>query len=392
MSGRACHALCLLAAIGCRTGLGGGPELDAGVPADAGAEAPAPQRHLVRVAALAGTSCALADDGSAWCWGVRPYRSPGDETLDLRPRALDLPGSVRELRGSCAVLRDGSVRCWRYGSGCSTMGVTTGCWDQPAIDVADLPAVTGLVEGDEHWCAALPDGSARCWGRQTCAIGGLTSFVPAPAAVAVEGVLELAAGGADVCARQQDGAVRCWGDNDYGQLGNGGGACALPDRPLTIPLPPDTVQVALGTTYGCAVSGDGALRCWGRWLPCLRASWQFCTPTPLGGDGPAVVSGLPAVVQVAVQSDYLCVRTREGAVLCRGQNSFGQLGRAQPSDTGDAFLPIEGLPAVTDLALERYHACALAQDGEVYCWGRNYYGELGDGSRDGRSGAVRVTW
>jgi hypothetical protein len=88
-----------------------------------------------------------------------------------------------------------------------------------------------------------------------------------------------------------------------------------------------------------------------------------------------------------------CACAPRTARFCvRGDNSYGQLGRDQPIDSGQELLPVPGLPAVASLAVGATHACALGRDGEVYCWGHNFFGQLGDGTRDQQHGVVRVVW
>jgi alpha-tubulin suppressor-like RCC1 family protein len=77
-------------------------------------------------------------------------------------------------------------------------------------------------------------------------------------------------------------------------------------------------------------------------------------------------------------------------VLCWGDNRFGQVGdgtnegRAQPE-------PVVGLPSpALRLAAGAVHTCALVSDGSAYCWGQNLRGQLGIGSTENRNQATAV--
>lgn len=137
---------------------------------------------------------------------------------------------------SCALLDTGSLRCW----GDDTAGQLGLGSTQPIGDdelPSDVPevelgaAVVDVAAGRHHTCAILDDGSLRCWGddghQQLGSSMGGSDPAPPPGIVevamggdAAEGVLAGAL--ADhTCARLLGGTLRCWGRNDYGQLGLG---------------------------------------------------------------------------------------------------------------------------------------------------------------------------
>ena len=91
---------------------------------------------------------------------------------------------------------------------------------------------------------------------------------------------------------------------------------------------------------------------------------------------------VPDIAQAALGRNYYCVLSTAGAVSCTGHNSIGQLG--DPSVTEDSvstFVPVLGLDSgVIQIAVGESHACALHSDGTVTCWGRNDYGQLGNGT------------
>jgi alpha-tubulin suppressor-like RCC1 family protein len=89
------------------------------------------------------------------------------------------------------------------------------------------------------------------------------------------------------------------------------------------------------------------------------------------------------------------VITRGGGVLAAGDNSFGQLGNPLDGATSSTFLPVlktDGTPLreITDLAAGSAFAVALDRSGNVWTWGDNTFGELGDGSTISRGTAARV--
>src|SRR5207248_4759636 len=75
---------------------------------------------------------------------------------------------------------------------------------------------------------------------------------------------------------------------------------------------------------------------------------------------------------------HSCALSTTGTVLCWGYNSSGQLGNGT---TGEQPSPVAvtGLPAVVEVALGANHSCARTAAGAVWCWGQNGSGQLGNG-------------
>jgi alpha-tubulin suppressor-like RCC1 family protein len=80
----------------------------------------------------------------------------------------------------------------------------------------------------------------------------------------------------------------------------------------------------------------------------------------------------------------------DGTVLTWGEGSRGQLGSGSKTDRVLAT-PVTGLPLVARVGNGRDHTVAIAQgSGEVYAWGMNVFGQLGDGTTRFRLRPVRV--
>ncbi len=100
---------------------------------------------------------------------------------------------------------------------------------------------------------------------------------------------------------------------------------------------------------------------------------------------------VPAVASASVGLEHSCAIKSDGEVICWGRNNYGQLGN---SSTGNFLQPVrvDGLTgSAVALTSGQYHNCALTSDGAVQCWGRNFEGQLGDGTTTNRRRAVQVT-
>jgi alpha-tubulin suppressor-like RCC1 family protein len=84
--------------------------------------------------------------------------------------------------------------------------------------------------------------------------------------------------------------------------------------------------------------------------------------------------------QIATGEGHACLRTTKGEVFCWGSNELGQLGDGTQTNRASAK-KVEGLPSIVRVATGTHHSCALAVDESVWCWGGNTQGEQGQGAQ-----------
>ena len=325
-------------------------------------------------------------------------------------RGIYLGGKVKELTAgrvhhTCALLETGAVRCWGDGSrGRLGYGNTDAVGDDehPAaagdVDIGD--DIVQLAAGVSHTCALLAEGTVRCWGKGTVGRLGYGNTnnigddeLPSSAGnVDVGGkVKKLAAGDTHTCALLETGNVRCWGLGENGRLGYGNteniGDNETPSSAGDVPVGGKVKELAAGDTHTCAVmEKDGAVRCWG-------FNGQGCClgypgeEEDIGDDelpssvGDVDVGG--AVEKLVAGFVYTCALMETGAMRCWGSNSNGKLGYGgasgsigddeHPSSAGD--IDVGG--TVIGMSAAESHTCALMETGDVRCWGDGANGALG---------------
>jgi GH25 family lysozyme M1 (1,4-beta-N-acetylmuramidase)/alpha-tubulin suppressor-like RCC1 family protein len=193
------------------------------------------------------------------------------------------------------------------------------------------------------------------------------------------------------CLLDAVGRVSCWGDATQGQLGIASAAASerclgRPCRtaPVAVDGAPPLRTLEAGWLHTCGVSAAGGVICWGD-----DSLDQLGRADP--GPGPAAVEGLTAgVSQVSAGGIHTCARRDDGGVVCWGDGSEGQLGQGSDEDSPRP-VAVQGLPGpVAEISAGGYHTCARMTDGGIRCWGENRYGQLGDGTRTARTTAVPV--
>ncbi len=147
-------------------------------------------------------------------------------------------------------------------------------------------------------------------------------------------------------------------------------------------LAPMHIQsLAAGEHHTCALLTDGVMRCWGN-----NGFGQLGTGDEESSNIPVSVKGLPEkAIAIATGAQHTCAQLQSGSVRCWGRNDYGQIG------DGTTSVFSEGRPTPRQVVgLERdvvaiatangEHTCALLRNGIVKCWGWNNFGQLGDGS------------
>jgi alpha-tubulin suppressor-like RCC1 family protein len=340
---------------------------------------------LGAVTAGHGHTCARTTTGGVQCWGFDAYGQLGDGASADSPLPVAVSGLSSDvtaisagLEHTCALTAAGGVLCWGNNSADGQLGNGSTADSHVPVAVAGLSSgVTAISAGQVHTCA-LTAGGVQCWGYDGDGQLGngstADSHVPVAVAGLSSGVTSVAAGGLHTCAVTK-GGVQCWGYDGDGQLGNG--STANSHVPVAVAgLSSGVASVATGFDYTCALTTAGAVLCWGN-----NEFGQLGDGSAVGSEVPIAVSGLSSgVAAVATGDGHACALTTAGGVLCWGYGMDGELGNGSAAQS---LVPVavSGLSSgVAAIAVGGTHACALTTAGAVRCWGENMNGQLGDGS------------
>jgi hypothetical protein len=179
-------------------------------------------------------------------------------------------------------------------------------------------------------------------------------------------VTDIAAGGSHTCALVAGGRVKCWGSNASGEIGDGT-RIARTSAVSVIGLPVPVVAISLGESHSCALTTGGEVRCWGS-----NYNGQLGDGTAMDRSTPVTVAGLSSGVKaIAAGRNHTCALTTGGAMLCWGNNGYGQLGDG--TYTGRRIpTPVHNLSReIVSIAAGHANSAAVTALAQVEFWGRD---------------------
>jgi alpha-tubulin suppressor-like RCC1 family protein len=285
-------------------------------------------------------ACALTVDGSMQCWGKNVSgQLGGGFTANSNPVPVQVKNINDPIRAialgndyTCVLTGSGGVKCWGWNYS-GQLGNGTNTDSIMPVDVIGLSSGVAAISARASTTCALMDGGAvKCWGwNATGQLGDGTSTdsnVPVNVKGLTSGMESISVGFDHACALTDKGGAKCWGDNLYGQLGNGTTSQSEPPVDVSEPAS-DFLDISAGDAVTCARTKAGGVKCWG------LDTYGFLGKVPpfTKRSQPVDLVGLSSgVAFLEVGLDYGCTISVDGIVKCWGSNSDGQLGDGTHQD------------------------------------------------------------
>ena len=355
-----------------------------------------------------GHSCAVRSSGAVVCWGANdseqlgiPGPAGSNVPVHTQSTGPDMINAVEVVVGnfhSCLLDNGGNVYCWGSNAVGQLGQVGTGTFDVPQ-PVSGIPGqAVAIAAGRDHTCVVTIDGGVYCWGDNTLGqlgnetIGG--NFSTPQQAMGIDSAVitaapYIAAGEYFTCVKSafftsSSDQVICWGQGDSGQLGDGNGTTRGHGEPIVVANGAfDLVSLRAGANHACALMnfnmGEPQLHCWGD-------DAQFQLQDASGGN-PSVLSPVPMAAPAATAKDialgrnHTCALRMDGRVFCWGTGLILPGGDSTPIANPQRIVELGNstyrMPASGPVA---NHVCIITQGDDVYCWGINSQGQLGNPS------------
>ncbi len=367
-------------------------------------------------------SCGITTDGDGYCWGSSGFGQGGTGFANRLNHFIQPITGGRTLttidpgtEENCALATDGTAWC----SGSNASGVLGTTVPTPPVCAGGRPCVHDplMVENappfaelhikGTHGCGLTSGGTAYCWGTfqaQLLGTGSDGTFGPcqvgpancSPTPIPVGGGLNFTTMtiGAASCGLTATGDplgnVWCWGENKWGPVGNG-----TNNNRYFVPVRgADGMEFASidgGGNNTCALKSDGDAYCWGfNKLGALGIGDDTqptdCNPTTgftACAKTPVAVSGGLKFIKISVAEEFegfhVCAISVNADVYCWGHNDKGQVGDGATTNQYNAPNLVAGGHKFIDIETGGSHTCGVTVDREIYCWGNNSAGQLGAG-------------
>ncbi len=256
-----------------------------------------------------------------------------------------------------------------------------------------------MASGEDHTLVVDDSGEVYAFGHNAKGeLGDVTcENKSTPVHIEVPGkVVQVAAGDELSFALCKNGDLYAWGDDTSYQMGDGMNISRMePEKIME-----DVTAVAAGSTHAMAITKDGSLYIWGcNQNGALGISDSECDQT--NDDGVACQSTpyklMDNVVCISAGEDYSMAVTEDGTLYAWGYDVDGQLGIEEPDSTNEDGEPYQSTPAVVMEGVTKvacgtmYHALALTEDGDVYSWGKATVGSVGVVEVDNTEDIIQTT-
>jgi alpha-tubulin suppressor-like RCC1 family protein len=268
---------------------------------------------------------------------------------------------------------DGSGNVWSWGRNSSgQLGIGSTTPSALPVQVTSLSGIVAVAAGENHSLALGSDGRVWGWGNNGWGqVGDGTNTMRTSPVQVLTGAGKIAAGDSHSVAWKSDGTILAWGLNTSGQLGDG--TTTAKNAPQTVPSFSGVASIGAGGTHTLAVKTDGTLWAFGG-----NGYGQLGDGFTTNRTSPVQTAGLSGIAAATGGTGHTCALTITGLVYAWGLNSSGEAGDGTTTTPRLTPLHVPDVQGVVAIAAGS-HSAAVEGDGTTWCWGKGTRGQLGDG-------------
>ena len=328
---------------------------------------------------------AIKEDGTLWAWGNNQFGQLGDgSTIDKStPVQIGTDDNwscvTAGEKYTVAIKDDGTLWAWGNNGWGQLGDGTTTHRNTPTQEVTVSTNWSYVAAGETHTVAIKDDGTLWAWGNnQFGPLGdGTTTQRNTPTQEETESTnwSYVAAGAYHTVAIKDDGTLWAWGNNISGRLGDG--TTTHRNTPTQEATGSNNWSyVAVGETHTVAIKDDGTLWAWGN-----NQFGQLGDGTTTQRDTPTQEATESNNWSYVAAGAYHTVAIKDdGTLWAWGYNQFGQLGDGTTTQRDTPTQEVTESTNWSYVAAGQSHTVAIKDDGTLWAWGTNGYGQLGDGS------------
>lgn len=334
-------------------------------------------------------SVGIRTGGTLWTWGRNNSGQLGDGTsVGSRSTPTQIGTASDWQYISCgashtiALKSNGTL--WAWGANASgQLGNGNYSNSNVPVQIGSDTDWAMISAGDEFSLALKTNGSLWGWGRNDNSQLGDGTIVSKnlPIQIGNQTNWEHISAGATHClAIKTNGTLYGWGVNSLGQLGNG--STANETSPVKIGNDNDWDKVGASTIHSIAIKDDLSFWVWGGNNEGQLGMGTSGTGTNV--TNPFNIVALNGCNTISKGSQNTIIRKTDGTVWNWGANLVGQLGNGT-TNSNPTTSPIQ-LGSANDwqtISMRGTHVLALKNDGTLYAWGNNFYGQVGDATSGG---------
>ncbi len=343
------------------------------------------------------TMAAITENGDLYCWGYNNYGKAGNGTTEnqLTPvKVLDNVKSIDSYGKSdsliTAITENGSLYCWGYneygqvGNGKEGYNEEE---DEPELQLTPfkvLDNVKSVKEQNGITTAITENGDLYCWGSNLNGrIGNGTTERQLTPVKVLDNVKFIDIYDSTMTVITENGDLYCWGSNGYGQVGNGTTEDQLtPVKVLDNVKSIESINIDNNTMK--AITENGDLYFWGHHMGAAFGNETIedqLTPVK-------VLDNVKSVKSIDIDNNAMTAITENGDLYCWGSNGDGQIGNGT---TEYQYPPVKVLDNVKSVSSEEKDTMmAVKENGDLYCWGYNMGGAVGNGTTENQLTPVKV--